>query len=102
MIFSRWFSENVFGAPRSGQWRRVRDEHIRREPSCRACGRAKDLEAHHVTPVHAGGPELDPENLVTLCRDCHHSVGHAYDWKAWRPDVRRVADVIRESEVKRA
>ena len=38
---------------------------------CVDCGRPGRLEAHHVTPLHKGGPPYDLENLKTLCRSCH-------------------------------
>jgi hypothetical protein len=60
------------------------------------------LEVHHITPVHAGGPELaPPDGLITLCQKCHFVVGHACDWMAWRPEVRRLCMTIRMAEVKR-
>lgn len=96
-------TEDLFGAPRSGKWPAHRAAHLRREPSCQACGRAKELEVHHILPVNAGGDELPPPaGMITLCRDCHYTVGHACDWRAWRPDVRRLATTLREAEVKRA
>lgn len=93
-------TDDLFG--RSGQWARVRREHLEREPACIACGRADDLEVHHVVPYHEDKSlELDHANLATMCRDCHYSVAHAYDWKSWRPDVRRLAETIRSAEVRR-
>jgi 5-methylcytosine-specific restriction endonuclease McrA len=57
---------------------------------------------HHVVPYHTDKAlECDPENLATMCHECHLSVGHAYDWKSWRPDVRRLAEMLRSAEVKR-
>ena len=95
-------AEELFGAPRSSKWQAWRDAHIRREPRCRACGSDDDLEVHHILPVHAGGPELaPPDGLITLCRPCHHVVAHACDWKAWRPDVRRLAETLHAPEVRR-
>ena len=38
---------------------------------CRTCGRAGRLECDHVVPLHRGGAEYDPENLQSLCRQCH-------------------------------
>ncbi len=85
----------LFGAPRSGRWPKVRAEAIRRQPFCEACGRAKDLEVHHVIPVHVakeiGRPELelDPSNLVVLCGDpCHLVHGHLMSWSRHNPVVR--------------
>lgn len=92
----------LFGADRSTKWRTWRERHLRHEPACQACGREDELEVHHILPVHAGGPELAPPGgLITLCRPCHHVVGHACDWMAWRPDVRRLANALRSAEVKR-
>jgi 5-methylcytosine-specific restriction endonuclease McrA len=82
------------GAPRSGQWPRVRREHLARQPVCQACGRSKDLEVHHIHPLHQGGQELDPANLITLCGDpCHIVHGHLMSWLKTNPDV--VADCQR-------
>ena len=44
--------------------------------TCQVCGFKGDiwgsnLEVHHIVPVHKGGKCLDPENLITLCRECH-------------------------------
>lgn len=87
---------------RSGRWASVRRKHLVLEPVCQSCGRDKEVEVHHVLPIHAGGEELEEENLISFCRDCHFVVGHACDWKAWRADVRRIAMQMRHSEVKRA
>lgn len=42
---------------------------------CARCGSKRHLHAHHLKSW-AGHPELrsDPNNLVTLCSDCHHWV----------------------------
>jgi len=100
----RWLKDratDLFG--RAGGWASARARHLRLEPSCIACGRDQELEVHHVTPVHAAPDrELDPKNLATLCRDCHLSLGHAYDWKAWRPGVRELAAAIKSAEVRRS
>jgi hypothetical protein len=44
--------------------------------SCQNCGRQggkygnSELHAHHITPLSQGG-ENSPENLITLCSNCH-------------------------------
>jgi len=63
------------------KWRRreviIRDSYI-----CQGCGAEggpkgdADLEVHHITPVSEGGSD-DPENLETLCSDCHDSRHHS-------------------------
>jgi len=37
---------------------------------CRRCGSGTDLEIHHIRPVSHGGEDT-PDNLATLCVDCH-------------------------------
>lgn len=87
-----WGPEELCG--RSGQWPRVRRAHLKREPACVACGRADDLEVHHVVPYHlAPDRELDPDNLVTLCASpCHLVFGHLLDFRQrHNPQVREDA-----------
>lgn len=89
-------------AGRSPQWSAVRDRFIKANPRCAACGSAKRLEAHHVLPFHVHPElELSPANLVPLCRPCHLSIGHGYDWSAWRPDCRRLASQMLATPVVR-
>jgi 5-methylcytosine-specific restriction enzyme A len=84
------------GKKRSTGWRRVRAEHLRRQPRCAVCGGTRVLEVHHVQPFHLHPDlELDPKNLITLCESpglaCHHVFGHLGDWKSWNIHVRRDA-----------
>lgn len=73
-------------AGRHWRWPRVRAEHLARHPACAACGRTRDVEVHHVEPVSlAPARELDPANLLTLCRRCHLLVGHLDSWASHNP-----------------
>ena len=60
----------------SKTWKRVRLKALERDNySCQHCGSAEDLVVHHIVAFadYNGNPsahELD--NLVTLCRACHH------------------------------
>lgn len=66
---------------RSSQWEPTRAAHIQAQGWCALCGTSKDLEVHHLTPVHiAPELELDPANLITLCRHCHFEAGHLGNW----------------------
>lgn len=99
-----WLSrqaEALFG--RSGKWPRVRQEHLKREPCCIACGRASNLEVHHVIPYRERPDlELDPQNLCTLCSDpCHLVFGHLLNFRSRsnphvREDAARYMARIRE------
>ena len=82
---------------RSGQWPRVRAEHLLKEPCCQVCGTRRDLEVHHVVPLHvAPAMELHPMNLLTLCGHCHLLFGHLMRWTDWNPGVRDEARRMRE------
>lgn len=86
---SRLFGRKEFGAKRSSQWRKVRQEHLKRQPACQACGRDKSLEVHHIKPFHKHPElELEPTNLMTLCADpCHIVHGHLMSWRRDNPDA---------------
>ena len=54
------------------QWARLRLIIFERDGyRCVQCGRAGKLHCDHVIPLESGGDETDPDNLQTLCRDCH-------------------------------
>jgi 5-methylcytosine-specific restriction endonuclease McrA len=38
---------------------------------CRGCGGDQFLEMHHIVPVLEFGSN-DDDNLLILCRECHH------------------------------
>lgn len=89
------------GADRSGKWTTVRNRFVRDNPFCEACGSDQDLNVHHVEPFHEHPElELDPSNLITLCREHHFRIGHDPDgpdgprkpnWKLSNPRVRHDA-----------
>lgn len=78
---------------RAREWRRLRAEHLKREPECAACGRCVGLDVHHIIPVSFNpARELDPENLITLCSSpCHIMFGHLMNYHCYNKDVRRMA-----------
>ena len=62
--------------PRTRQAIKLRHQILHRDNRrCRDCGADPDtdnvqLQVHHVLPVHQGG-DNNPDNLITLCRNCH-------------------------------
>lgn len=100
--------------PRSRLWRRVRTEHLTKNPSCAACGGRRKLEVHHLIPFHlAPELELEPSNLLTLCErkrlgvNCHLFFGHLGNYRtlnfAARHDaglfLARLGDVLRQGKL---
>jgi thiol-disulfide isomerase/thioredoxin len=95
----------LHATPRSPQWPAVREKFLREHPACEACGRRDELNVHHVVPFHVDrSKELDPDNLITLCREHHWSIGHDPDgpdgperagWNKCNPRVREDAERFR-------
>lgn len=97
LVLTHWptAKHETFGAARSPHWPKVRAEHLAKFPTCAACGTDRDPQVHHVQPLHLGGAELDPGNLITLCgpggHGCHFAIGHLWDFKRANPKVREDA-----------
>lgn len=73
---------------RSWRWAALRDATIKASPECACCVGKKRLTVHHIVPVHVDRTrELEPSNLIVLCRRCHFFVAHFYDWKSFNPYV---------------
>jgi 5-methylcytosine-specific restriction endonuclease McrA len=77
------------GAKRSPRWRKVRKRVLAGANGCSVCSRKRGIEAHHIIPFHlAPDLELDPKNLIALCRRCHLFVGHLGAWSRTNLTVR--------------
>lgn len=80
--------------PRSGKWPAVRRAYLAEHPDCEACGRTEKqsgqvIEVHHVIPFSTdASQELNPDNLIALCRRCHELLGHLDKWSDSNPEVR--------------
>jgi hypothetical protein len=73
---------------RSSNWNKIRKKHLEENNSCCGCGKTDKLEVHHIEPYHVNSNrELDPSNLITLCKSCHFTIGHLMDWSSWNIDV---------------
>lgn len=98
-----WRPRLILKIERSSQWRKVRAEHLKKEPFCQACGRRANLEVHHIIPVSfCPHKELDPENLMTLCGNpCHFVFGHLMSYNCYNKDVRRMVAAYRAAKDKR-
>jgi 5-methylcytosine-specific restriction endonuclease McrA len=80
------------GMERSPHWPTVQHKHLKKFPTCAACGGGLNLNVHHKKPFHLFPElELEPTNLITLCmdgeKDCHIKLGHGSNFKAYNPNV---------------
>ena len=87
----QWFKDLFRGIPlgarRGSGWTEVRSNFLRLNPLCAVC-LSKKVEVHHKIPFYLRRDlELDPDNLITLCRDHHFWFGHLGDWKAYNIEV---------------
>src|ERR1044072_9650298 len=89
--------EKTFGIKRSTKWRNIRDSFLKDNPHCSFCDTVKDLQVHHVLPVHLY-PQLELEipNLMTLCPHCHFIIGHFCNWYSYNITVREDCEKFRE------
>lgn len=83
---------------RSSHWPGVQKAYLKSHAKCEVCGSSKALNVHHVIPVHIdASKELLPENLITLCRDCHYRYGHAgLSWKFYNENIKTDAKALYE------
>jgi len=42
--------------------------------ACQRCGKSENLHVHHIIPRISGGTD-EPDNLITLCQECHVPIG---------------------------
>jgi 5-methylcytosine-specific restriction endonuclease McrA len=99
MSIVKTISEYFAGLPaRSPRWPAVRGAHLKRNPTCAACGTKDKLEVHHVHPFHLfPNLELEPSNLLTLCEtggNCHLFIGHHKLFKSYNLQARKDAEVL--------
>ena len=67
-----WAKHSRNGQTLTGtQRKQLHNEQLAREPQCRQCGSTHQLEADHIIPIAEGGAHTHPDNLQTLCHNCH-------------------------------
>ena len=99
MSIVKTLTEYFAGLPaRSSRWPAVRGAHLKRNPTCAACGTRDKLEVHHIHPFHLfPNLELVGSNLLTLCEtggNCHLMIGHLKHFKSYNISVRKDAEVL--------
>ena len=87
--------------------RRAKNDYRSRSPNCEACGARSNItngnrnDVHHLIPVHVAFTTGEPwlawttANLMTLCRNCHHRIGHRGNWRDYNPHALDQAGEIR-------
>ena len=99
----------LFSGDRSPEWRKVRKAYAEQFPICAICNTNKDINVHHIKPFHLYPHlELEPTNLVTLCRskylgfNCHMHIGHGGNFKYYNPwlkqDIQNLRNIIENND----
>lgn len=57
---------------KSAAWTSARDRQLREHPMCVVCGAKASVVDHRLNRAR-GGADLDPANLQSMCRRCHHA-----------------------------
>lgn len=100
-LLQRWQNREslkLFGARRSSQWGKVRNEHLEHNPKCAICGAIKGVQVHHKKPFHKFPElELEPTNLISLCdeKGCHLRFGHLYNFSSYNENIEDDAEMWR-------
>jgi hypothetical protein len=69
--------------------RKLVAEMLERYPWCARCLWNRSVDLHELKNRSQGGDFLDPDQIVTVCRDCHHWIGanpllaHEGGWTYW-------------------
>ena len=94
-ILNLFRQDRAFGALRSGKWSEFRKSHIKKY--CELCEKKgsflRPLELHHVKPFHLFPfLELDPDNVITVCRHCHLYFAHLGSFKSFCLEIKKLAE----------
>lgn len=84
-------------------WRKLREEFMHKHPLCEECLRNGKVtpatDVHHIRTPFKGGEVnyallLDPENLMSLCKDCHGQIHAAQQGHISAEDVIKQLDAL--------
>ena len=73
---------------RSSEWPKFVKTIKKERGRCAICSKKKGLEGHHRLPFHLYPKlELDPANIIILCRRHHFIFGHLEYWKSYNTQI---------------
>ncbi len=73
---------------RSSKWSDFIKQIKKEREGCAICGKKKGLEGHHRLPFHLYPKlELDPDNVIILCRKHHFIFGHLEYWESYNTQI---------------
>ena len=101
MNIERFFINlTAVSVPTQWQMTKAKRAYKKTHPFCAVCGTTKDIEIHHIVPVHVDSSKAcDPENFISLCdwrnHGCHYIWGHFRNFRSkWNPDIVEFAEGV--------
>ncbi len=85
----------------SARWRRgiTSKRIVLKKKRCELCGKRRKLVLHHLIPIYMGGEHVE-ENLIAVCKECHHPRGPLHSYKILKA-VRRYKGKHKRIEILR-
>lgn len=86
--------------PTQWQLTKAKREYLKTHRECAICKHIKNLEVHHIIPIHIDSSKaLDPNNFITLCdsknNGCHYIWGHFRNFRTkWNPNIIDFSNLI--------
>lgn len=91
-------AKEIYDLYNTETWRKLRLGYLMEHPLCEECLKTDKLspakEVHHVTPISTAFDKLgmmelayDPQNLMSLCSECHTKKHHKKDEKKPLVDI---------------
>jgi 5-methylcytosine-specific restriction endonuclease McrA len=84
--YKRKYKKIINGTYRNGVSPELREQILNRDSYC--CGKCRSsyadprmMQVHHIIPVSEDGSD-DPDNLITVCKNCHNKI-HNDDWRKY-------------------
>lgn len=83
----------LLAGERDSRWPALRKKYIQAHPRCEACNTLQEVQVHHIVPVKKDpSKELDPFNLISLCKKgCHLKIGHGGSYQFFNPGCKEDA-----------
>ena len=94
---AHWFTDRTFGVARDPKFAKLSKDMIAEVGGLCQMGKHKPtllnpLNSHHVLPFHTNkSEELNPKNLIVLCRFHHFAHGHFFSWRDSNPRIKEEA-----------
>ena len=82
-------------------------KYLKANHCCAITGIKKELlnghkvQVHHIIPCHVDiSKACDPDNLITLTRECHFTAGHCFSWRKYNGSIKSTVGALKRANKK--